>query len=83
MSLYLDDEVLRQAGLTNRDAQIEFACRLYQADRLSLPMAARLAGVPRPEFEGELRKRSIPVHTITMDDFRHDLRSLGIGESAR
>ncbi len=81
MCLHVDDNLLAQAGLTEREALVELACALFKAGRLSLPVATRLSGLTRPEFESALRSRSIPVLTITMDDFRHDLRTLGIPES--
>jgi predicted HTH domain antitoxin len=77
MCLNVDIELLAQAGLSERDALIEFACALNQAGRLSLPLAARFAGISRPAFEHELRKRGLPVYVITSQDFEEDLRTLG------
>ncbi len=34
--LIVPDEMLRQAGLSEREALLEFACRLFDAGRLSL-----------------------------------------------
>lgn len=80
MGLVVDDDMLRLAGLSEADALVEFACRLYQADRISLPLGARLARLSRPAFEGELRRRGIAVYVVTRDDFEHDLRTLGMPE---
>jgi len=80
MGLNISDQELREAGLSDQDALIEFACRLYQAGRLPLWPAARLARLPRVEFERELRARSIAVYSPSLDDLHQDqdtLRRLG------
>lgn len=61
MPLVISDEVLQETGLTEREALIEFACRLYDADRLTQPLAAKLAGLSRVDFETELLKRGLPL----------------------
>lgn len=76
MPLTIPDEVLAQAGLTERDACIEFACRLFDAGKLPLWPAARLAGLSRAEFEAELRTRGLPVYRITEAHYRQDLEAL-------
>jgi predicted HTH domain antitoxin len=76
MTITIPDDILAQAGLTERDALIEFACRLYDADRLTKPAAARLAGLDRVGFEIELRKRGIAVYRPTPEDFRSDMETL-------
>ena len=40
-TLSIPDHVLRQAGLTERDALVEFACRLFDAGKITLWSAAR------------------------------------------
>ncbi len=60
MPLVVPDDALREAGLSENDALIEFACRLFEAGKLSLWGAARLAGRSRVEFEGDLLARQIP-----------------------
>ena len=52
-----DDEQLKEANLTEQEARVELACRLYDADRLPKPVAARMAGLSRVDFEAELVKR--------------------------
>ena len=51
MPLVISDETLHEAGLTASDALVEFACRLFDADKISLWQAARLAGLSLVEFE--------------------------------
>jgi predicted HTH domain antitoxin len=56
MPLTFTDEFLKDAGLTERDILIEFACMVYEMGRLSLPAAAQCAHLSPAEFEQELRK---------------------------
>ena len=60
MPLIVPDDALREAGLSESDARIEFACRLFDAGKITLWSAAKLAGLSRVGFEGELLARRIP-----------------------
>jgi len=80
LTINLPDDVLRQAGLNEREVLTEVACRLFDAERLDLFAAARLAGLPRGEFETELRARQIPIYRPTLEDIADEeaaLRKLG------
>jgi predicted HTH domain antitoxin len=73
----IPDDVLKQAGLTERDARIEVACRLYDAGKLTLFAARQVAGLShRDEMEDELISRGIAVYRPTMEDLESDLRTL-------
>jgi predicted HTH domain antitoxin len=74
MPLIISDETLKQAGLTESEAKIEIACRLFDADKLHLWPAAQLAGLSRDEFLSELKSRDIPAFRPTVEDFMHDVR---------
>ena len=76
MPLLIPDETLRDAKMTEAEARIEIACRLFDAGRLSLPAAGRLAGLDRNAMEHELRTRQIAVFRPTVEDLRHDVASL-------
>lgn len=76
MPVVIPDEALRQAGLDEREAVIESACRLFDAGKLALWPAARLAGLSRVEFEGELRARHIAIYRPTPQDLADDLDAL-------
>jgi predicted HTH domain antitoxin len=76
MPVVIPDEVLQQAGLSEREALIEIACRLFDLEKLYLPDAARLAGLTRVEMEGELMKRKIPIYRPTVEDLMSDLETL-------
>lgn len=68
MPLLIPDELLAQAGLTETEARIEIACRLYDAGVLEQPSAVRLAGIDRVHFWEELRRRGLPwVHIEDVD----------------
>lgn len=81
MTITVPDDILRQAGLTEHEALVEFACWLFDADRLDLFASARLAGLSRTEFEAALRARRIPIYRPTLQDIEDDeaaLRKLGV-----
>ena len=82
MLLLIPDDILRQAGLDENAALVEFACRLFDAGKLPLWPAARLAGMDRIEFEAQLCSRKIPIYRPTLGDLEDDLLTLErLGES--
>ncbi len=76
MTLHIPDDVLERAGITEREAVLELACRLFETGRLTLFFAARLAGLSPGAFEEVLLDRKIPLYQYTEDDLQHDLRTL-------
>jgi predicted HTH domain antitoxin len=76
MPLLITDEQLEAMRMDERDALIEIACRLFDAERLSLPAAARFAGLSRPAMEGHLRERGIALYRPTIQDLHQDLEVL-------
>jgi predicted HTH domain antitoxin len=76
MPLVITDEQLQAMDLDERTARIEIACRLFDGDRLSLPAAAKFAGLSCPAMEGELRRRGMAVYRPTVDDLHQDVESL-------
>jgi predicted HTH domain antitoxin len=76
MALVVSDKALQAAGLTEREALIEFACRLFDAGKLTLCLACELVELSRVEFERELVARKIPVYRPTVDDLQQDLATL-------
>jgi predicted HTH domain antitoxin len=73
MPLIIPDEMLREAGLSECEALAEFACRMFDAGKLTLWSAAKLAGLSRVAFEQELRARGIAVYRPGADDLAEDL----------
>ena len=45
MPVIISDDILRESGLGEKDALVEIACRLFDAGKISLPLAARLAAL--------------------------------------
>ncbi len=76
MTISIPDDILKQAGLTERDALIEFACRLFDADKLDLNTAGRLAGLQRVEFERELRLRNLATVHYSVADYEQDRKTI-------
>ena len=76
MPVVIPDETLKQAGLSEREALVEIACRLFDAGKLALWPAAKLAGLSRSEFEVELMARKISVYRPTEQDLADDLAAL-------
>jgi predicted HTH domain antitoxin len=73
MPVVISDETLQQAGLSERDARIEIACRLFDAEKLQLWPAAQLAGLSRVEFESELMSRGIALVRVDEAYLKHEL----------
>lgn len=75
MALVIQDEMLREAGLTEEELRREIAIFLFQSERLTLAQAARFCGCPRISFQRELAQRRIPQH-YDVDDLQQDLGTL-------
>ncbi len=76
MPVVISDETLRDAGLTEDEALVEIACRLFGAGKLALWPAAKLAGVSRNAFEQALRERRIAVYRPDERDLAEDIAAL-------
>ena len=76
MPLTITDEQLRTLGLTEREAAIEFACRLFDAGRMTFHAAMRMAGLDRVEFENALRSRAIAIYRPSPDELRREVEAL-------
>lgn len=86
MVLEIPDGVLDKAGLSEHELLIEFACWMFDTEKLSKFQACKLCGLTRDEFGDELMKRNLPVYRITEEDLRQDLATLeklGIGSHDR
>jgi predicted HTH domain antitoxin len=76
MPVVISDETLRAAGLTERDALVEIACRLFDAGKLAIWPAAKLAGLSRVALEQALRERQIAVYRPEPGDLADDIAAL-------
>ncbi len=86
MPVVIPDETLRDAGLTEREALIEIACRLFAAGKLALSWACgKTARETRAALEQALRDRQLAVYCPDELDLADDIRCLdraGIWRSA-
>lgn len=73
MTLTLPDDPAL-ADLTESEIRLDLACALFAAGRISRPVAARMAGMERFDFDRELVVRRIPSYTEEM--LEEDLASL-------
>jgi predicted HTH domain antitoxin len=75
-TLTIPSEILQEAGINEHEAVVEFACHLFDAGKLSLWSAARLAGLDRAGIEEELTKRRIAIYRPSLEDVAQDLATL-------
>ena len=76
MPLVIPDDALRAAGMDEREAKVEIACRWFDAGKLAIGHAARLAGMGEAAFEAELEARGIPRYRYTEEMLEHDVEVL-------
>jgi predicted HTH domain antitoxin len=74
MTIHIPDNLADKANVTEREALIELACRLFDAERISKFEATSLTGLSRIEFEEQLVSRKLPRIRISDEEFMHDLR---------
>jgi predicted HTH domain antitoxin len=72
-TITIPDDLLKEAGLDAREALVEFACRLFDAGKLPLMSAARLAGLDRHGMEEALLGRNLSIYRPTPQDLADDL----------
>ena len=76
MPLMISDELLLDAGLSEAEARLEIACRLYDAGMLTMRQATRWAAVSRVELEGALLHRQLPLIRIGERYWAQEIESL-------
>jgi len=76
MPLTIPDSVLEQAGLSEAEACVEIACRLFEMRRLSLWQAAQWAGLDRVEMEAALLRRKISLYEIAPGQLDAELEAM-------
>jgi predicted HTH domain antitoxin len=62
--------------MSEREAKVEIACRLFDAGRLAIGHASRLAGLTEAAFEEELSLRGIPRFRYTEEMLEQDIETL-------
>lgn len=83
MTFEIPEDIQRISGLTEREAVVELACRLFAAGRMDLPAATRWTGLDRTAFESELISRGVAPFKPTVDDLRTDMETLSHLERIR
>jgi predicted HTH domain antitoxin len=68
-------EVPDVANVSQTDAQILFAMKLFEADKLSLGKAAEVSGLSYRAFYELLVRYEIPVVTISEDDVKWEIEN--------
>ena len=68
-------EVPDVANVSQTDAQILFAMKLFEANKLSLGKAAEVAGLSYRAFYELLIRYGIPVVTMTEDDVELEIEN--------
>jgi predicted HTH domain antitoxin len=75
-TITIPDEYMKAIGMTESELLVEFACRLFDAGKLSLTSAARMAGLDRVVMVDALMQRKIAIYRPTLEDFAHDIAVL-------
>jgi len=68
-------EVPDVANVSQTDAQILFAMKLFEADKLSLGKAAEVSGLSYRTFYELLVRYGIPVVTLSEDDVKWEIEN--------
>ena len=68
-------EVPDAANLSQTDAQILFAMKLFEADKLSLGKAAEVAGLSYRTFHELLVRYEIPIVTMSEEDVQWEVNN--------
>ena len=63
-------------NLSQTDAQILFAIKLFESETLSLGKAAEVAGLSYSTFYELLIRHGVPVVTMTEDDVREEIANV-------
>lgn len=73
----ISDSVMKQAGLKDEhEALVEFACRLFDGERITFQTALEMTGLRDPELLEELEKRNIRVDSPDPDTLRQQVEAL-------
>ena len=76
MSITIPDDILASSGLTENELRRELGIALFQAERLTLGHAAKLADQTQLEFQKALASRRIPIH-YGSQELDEDLQAIG------
>ena len=68
-------EIPDAANVSQTDAQILFAMKLFEADKLSLGKAAEVAGLSYRTFHELLVRYDVPVVSMTEEDVKLEIEN--------
>lgn len=74
-SLSISRELMQSTGMNESELLLEIGVMLFQRSKLTLAQAAKLADMPRLQFQQLLASRQIPIH-YDVDDLEQDIRTL-------
>jgi predicted HTH domain antitoxin len=80
MSLFIPDEFLEMAHISEAALKLEIAILLFQQEKITLGTASQFAGMNQLELQRILGSRKIPIH-YGVEDFQQDLRTLEVNGS--
>jgi predicted HTH domain antitoxin len=80
MSLFIPDEFLEIAHISEAALKLEIAILLFQQEKITLGTASQFAEMNQLEFQRILGSRKIPIH-YGVEDFQQDLRTLEVNGS--
>lgn len=83
MPVTISDEQLRALRMSDREALVEIACRLFDAGKLGFHEAMRMAELDRLGFEKALAARGIAIYRPSVDDLRDEIEALVPGDLVR
>ncbi len=75
MAIFITDQMLAQANLSEQQARLELAVFLFEKRLFTLGKSAELAQVHRFVLQKELARREIPMH-YDEEDYEQDLMTL-------
>jgi predicted HTH domain antitoxin len=76
MPLTIPDQLLNEAGLSEPEARVEIACRLYDAGKLTMPQATRWAEISRTQLEAALLERHLPLVRVNEQYWQQEVEGL-------
>jgi predicted HTH domain antitoxin len=76
MAFTITDEQLQTIGMNEREAAIEFACRLFDARKITFHAGMKLAALDRLSFEEALRVRGIAIYRPDPEELRREVEAL-------
>jgi len=74
-SLSISRELMQSTGMNESELLLEIGVMLFQRSKLTLAQAAKLADMPRLQFQQLLASRQIPIH-YDVDDLEQDIQTL-------